>query len=221
MLTNEQRKQKLLAFAKTSKHAALLTLIGVLIVLGSLGYSVYELKKLERTIREKQETSIKLDGEIQHKQWQVSEVERRLEFTQQALKTLEPDVPKEKLAKVIENNPAVRDAIDDAKTAPPPKQLNNDNPPAKDLVLATKLERDGFEALIQGNYDKAVVAFQASENAYNSFHNVYELARLLRRKKATMNDPIQRKEVFQTIVKTYSYGAPVDLWPQVVSISNQ
>jgi hypothetical protein len=36
-----------------------------------------------------------------------------------------------------------------------------------------------------------------------------------------MKDPAKKKEVFQTIVKRYYYGAPPDLWQKVVSIASQ
>jgi hypothetical protein len=83
------------------------------------------------------------------------------------------------------------------------------------LQLASQKEREGFQNLLAGNFDDAIKSFQASEDATNSYHQVYELARLLRSRKDAMNDENQRKEIFQLIVDKYSYGAPSDLLNQL------
>jgi hypothetical protein len=96
---------------------------------------------------------------------------------------------------------------------------------AKDLTnklqIAKDKESEGFKNLINGNYDGAISSFQASEDTYNTYHNVYDIARLLRKNKSQMDDPVKKKEVFQTIVKKYPYGAPPDLLRQVEAIANQ
>jgi len=89
------------------------------------------------------------------------------------------------------------------------------------LQIASQKEREGFENLIAGKYDDAIKSFQASEDAYNSYHQVYELARLLRSRRQDMNDENKRKETFQIIVDKYSYGAPSDLLNQLRTIAKQ
>ena len=83
------------------------------------------------------------------------------------------------------------------------------------LQIAAQHERAGFESLLAGKYDDAIVSFQASEDAYNTYHQVYELARLLRSRKKDLNDESRRKEMLQLIVDRYSYGAPSDLLDQL------
>lgn len=87
--------------------------------------------------------------------------------------------------------------------------------------IARDKEREGFQDLINGDYDGAQAAFEASENAYNSYHNVYELARLVRDNKSQLSNPAKKKEVFQKIVKDLSYGAPPDLLAQIKTLANQ
>lgn len=82
-------------------------------------------------------------------------------------------------------------------------------------------EREGFENLIAGDYDASINAFQSSENAWNGFHNTYDIARLLRKNKTHMNEPDIKKEVFGIIVSQYSYGAPTDLLEQIKTIASQ
>lgn len=83
--------------------------------------------------------------------------------------------------------------------------------PGKDPALAAQKEREGFEKLIAGDYDAAAQAFQAAEDANHGYHSVYELARLVKSKRADLDDPAKRKEVFRTIVTKHSFGAPADL----------
>lgn len=89
------------------------------------------------------------------------------------------------------------------------------------LQIASQREREGFEHLIAGKYDDAIKAFQASEDAYNSYHQVYELAKLLRSRRQDLNDENKRKEVFQVIVDKHSYGAPSDLLNQLKKMAKQ
>ncbi len=93
--------------------------------------------------------------------------------------------------------------------------------PSNRLQAAQAKEREGFQNLVSGNYGAAAAAFQAAENAYPSYHNVYELARFIRSSQSQMNDPEEKRQVFKTIVGRFSYGAPPDLWKQVVAISNE
>ena len=89
------------------------------------------------------------------------------------------------------------------------------------LQIAQSRENKGFQALVNGNYNTAIASFQAAENAYPAYHNVYELARILRQNQSQMIDPAKKKEVFQKIVKDFSYGAPPDLLAQIKTIASQ
>lgn len=87
------------------------------------------------------------------------------------------------------------------------------------LDLARTKERDGFQSLLDGNFLKAQDDFQQSENAYNGFHQVYEIARLLRTRKSDFNSPDAKKEILQTIVKEDFRGAPPDLFDKLKQAS--
>ncbi|MEO6589792.1 MAG: DUF308 domain-containing protein [Pyrinomonadaceae bacterium] len=82
-------------------------------------------------------------------------------------------------------------------------------------------EREGFENLIAGDYESSINAFQTSEDAWNGYHNTYDIARLLRKNKTQMDEPGKKKEVFGIIVSQYSYGAPTDLLEQIKAIPSQ
>jgi hypothetical protein len=78
----------------------------------------------------------------------------------------------------------------------------------KNVLLATQKEKEGFDDIVKGDYSGAITAFTESENSYNGYDNAYEIALLLKSNEAKMNDPVSRKEVFKTILKSYSTYAP-------------
>ena len=81
--------------------------------------------------------------------------------------------------------------------------------PVKNDLLAKQKEKEGFSALVKGEYDIAATAFTDAENAYNGYHNVYELARLLKSKAGNVQDPERKKELLKIIVAKYAaYAAP-------------
>ncbi len=84
---------------------------------------------------------------------------------------------------------------------------------------ALALERQGFEALIQGDYDKAIAAFAEAEANYPQFHSVYEIANLLRQRRNELNDVDKRKAILQEIIEKYSWKAPPDAIERLKELS--
>ncbi|OPY77669.1 MAG: hypothetical protein A4E65_02651 [Syntrophorhabdus sp. PtaU1.Bin153] len=76
------------------------------------------------------------------------------------------------------------------------------------LRSALAHESAGFEALIAGDYQKALSEFETTESVYPTFHQAYEIARLLRQNLRAMSEAKSRKDVFRKIVTEYNYGAP-------------
>lgn len=96
----------------------------------------------------------------------------------------------------------------------------NANP---DVADARSLEREGFLALRREDYAGAARLFTKSENAYNGFHSVYELAKLLRNNATAMQkDSIVKREILKSINDKYSGYAPgeVQTWLQKVTLKN-
>ncbi len=227
-----------LSLAKSSKRAAIGTLIGVVMVVAALAVSFYYLSDLGRIMAESKNLraeSLRLSRDIKDKKDEVTALEKKRDELKQevidtqnafvgykdSVKKNSPEADKVAVEQ-IEKNPQSKLVIQDIKTITPTITKSPVTPiKTKDKETALAKEREGFQNLINGKYDAAIAAFQASENAYNSYNQVYELARFLRRNKAQMNDPAKKKQIFQIIVKDYSYGAPKDLWQEVVKIANQ
>lgn len=77
---------------------------------------------------------------------------------------------------------------------------------------ASSLEKQGFEALIDSAYEQAVSSFSSADDVYPTFHNVHEIAKLLRRNLAQLDDPSTepqtRRVILDTILRDYSWGMP-------------
>ena len=86
---------------------------------------------------------------------------------------------------------------------------------ARDYTTASRREREGFELLLAGRYDSAIAAFAAAEAAYPTYHQVYEIGRLLRRNRNELADPATRGRIIRQIVDEYAWGAPEDLLSQL------
>ena len=168
-----------------------------------------ELDKLQSQLLSIQETigQAKQESNSTQVQERLIEVEKKLTNLQDTTQTTQQSL-------ATSESSAVREFRETQQNTPK-------SAPISRLLTAKEKEREGFQNLLDGDYDNAIAAFQAAENAYNSYHNVYEIARLLRQNKSQMNDPAKKKEIFQKIVKDYSYGAPPDLLQQVKAIANQ
>lgn len=77
-----------------------------------------------------------------------------------------------------------------------------------DVQIAQDSEREGFERLIALDFAGAQAAFEAAERAYPSYHQVYEIAGLLRRNRSRLDDPGTRRLLLLEIGSGFSTYAP-------------
>lgn len=75
---------------------------------------------------------------------------------------------------------------------------------------ARKFEEEGFQFLINKDVNAAISAFTKSENSYNSYHQVYEIAKYLRKNRKKLSDKklFFWKTAYTTILTEYSYKMP-------------
>lgn len=74
--------------------------------------------------------------------------------------------------------------------------------------LAIEYEKDGFKALLDQDYEKAVKSFQNSFQLYPELHNVSEIYKSLVDDKPTNSKAW--KEKYRLILKDFSWGMPKD-----------
>ena len=73
---------------------------------------------------------------------------------------------------------------------------------------AVQLEKDGFTALKNNQFEVALVKFTQAEKILPSYNMVYEIGKTLRKNKANFNNKEYQKKIIDTILKKYSWGAP-------------
>lgn len=80
----------------------------------------------------------------------------------------------------------------------------------KDIVKAEKYENEGFQNLVDKDVFAAISSFEKSENAYNSYHQVYEIALLLKKDKVLLSDKksSEWKSVYTKLVNDYKWKMP-------------
>ena len=87
----------------------------------------------------------------------------------------------------------------------------------KDYKSAISFEREGFQLILNNEFEKAIEVFGASEKAYPSFHQVYEINRFLKKNRNLFNTPRGQKIIKRKIIKDFSWKAPSDLLEQLKS----
>lgn len=90
------------------------------------------------------------------------------------------------------------------------------------VELAKKFEKDGFKFLLRKDVIEAIKCFKKSENSYNGFHNVYEIANYLEKNKSRLltNDELIWKETYTTLLEEYSWKMPEDIKSNFTKIIN-
>ncbi len=81
----------------------------------------------------------------------------------------------------------------------------------RNLENAQKYEEEGFQYLVERNVDLAISSFKKSENSYNSYHQVFEIARYLSQNKKELSDKNSQFWIiaYKTILKDFSYKLPL------------
>jgi hypothetical protein len=80
------------------------------------------------------------------------------------------------------------------------------------LENADKFEKQGYDFLLNKDVDGAIEAFVKSENSYNGYHQVYEIARYLIKNKGNLSDRNSEnwKVAYQVILAQYSWRMPAN-----------
>ena len=82
-----------------------------------------------------------------------------------------------------------------------------------DLTAARSWEEQGFQYLLQKDVTNAINCFVKSENAYRTYHQVYEISRYLLANVKELTDPKSAswKPAYLRIVTDFPYGMPTDV----------
>jgi predicted phosphatase len=82
--------------------------------------------------------------------------------------------------------------------------------PSKKSDLAKQFEDEGFSYLLSKDIDNAINSFSKSENSYNGYHMVYDIAIYLNknRNQLSSNNIENWKPVYNTILSKYNWKMP-------------
>ncbi len=88
------------------------------------------------------------------------------------------------------------------------KQLMPKGGASEKYTIASQWEEKGFNLLLSDNIDGAIEAFKEAEKIYPTYHNVYELQKVLteNKKKLANSKSAEAKAVLDMIVDQYSWG---------------
>ncbi len=147
-------------------------------------------------------------------------------FTGEEIEKTE-ETPPQISEQVMETDKPAIETVDVSETVPEKvtdesiKQEQTDPGPPKDFKAALKFETEGFTHLLAGEFDKAITAFTNAEVNAASYHQVYEIARLLRKERANLDDLEKRRLIYQQIVSDMSYGAPPEMLDQLKKLASE
>ena len=93
---------------------------------------------------------------------------------------------------------------------------------SRDYDAAISWEKLGFQRLYERDLEGAIQAFNNSERSYNTFHQVYDIARYLRSKRSDSEDQDDQfwKEVYQTILRDYPWRMTEETKTKLRQLSN-
>jgi len=126
----------------------------------------------------------------------------------------ESDKPAIETSNALETTPE-QDTDDSLKTEETVPEV------AKDFKAASKFEAQGFAYLLSGEFDKAITAFNKAEISFPSYHQVYEISRLLRKEKDGLDNPEKRRQIYLQIVDEMFYGAPPEMLEQLKKLASE
>lgn len=214
----------------TEKLGAWIGVISSIVTIGLTFYNATLNAKIQQT-----ELQLKqVESEIRKK---TQELEERKERTAryEFVNKLLPDVLKKQKAQVILTTNLISLALteDEARKLFDGFQLSQDesiqevgkigsenlDKQRERLRSALAHEAAAFEALIAGDYQKALFEFEATEAVYPTFHQAYEISRYLRQNLNMMNESKTRTAVFRRIVTEYNYGAPLKYLQKIDELS--
>lgn len=93
----------------------------------------------------------------------------------------------------------------------------------RDFNSALRYENQGYIYLLDKDVTGAIEAFRRSENSYNGFHQVYEIAIFLEKNKVALADRNSDswRTTYEAILKDYSWKMPEDFREQLAQLTKQ
>lgn len=185
-----------------NKKIRLLPIIGIfLTIIGYLllTYQTFNLNKRKSTllneIKELENSKTRLTNEVKFKDTIISIQEDIITQSSDSIT----------VKKGIELDKNLKEPISNHFTVAKKEDSN--------IESAHRYEKDGFNYLLNKDINNAIKSFRKSENSYNGFHSVYEIANYLEKNKSKLstNDELIWKKSYSTLLNNYSWKMPEDI----------
>ncbi len=113
------------------------------------------------------------------------------------------------------------DDVSDAGAGDEAKEKTTPPETPQDHRAAAKYEMQGFSYLLSSEFDQAIAAFNKAERSFPSYHQVYEIGKLLQQEKENLNNLQKRRKIFERIANDMNFGAPPEMIEKLRELANQ
>jgi hypothetical protein len=206
-----------------SKTNRLLPMLGLFLIIAGYLYFVIAGVNLNKQIDEKKNEISLRNQELADIESKISQKNKELELKNEELektrKVIEKEAPQmvTKIDSINENYQKKIYGLDKDNTfkVTPIKQ--------RSAAKAAEWEKKGFEFLVSKNVDAAISAFRKSENAYNGYKSVYEIAKYLQRHKTELQNPnsAEWEVTYRKMAKDFNWKMPANIEQQMMQPEQQ
>jgi hypothetical protein len=186
----------------------ILPAIGLALILIGYFYYTFELIEAKKELDHIERTKLNLNNELKDLENQrIIAINTLKQYD--SLKTLQQQIINSSNdAKTVQAGKALITMVSN-KTAQLSAPVDANN---KNLTLAEEMEKQGFTYLLNKDLNNAVSSFKSSENAFNGYHVVYEIALYLERNSiAVAQNPDNWKVIYKKLLKDYSWNMPAEI----------
>jgi hypothetical protein len=108
----------------------------------------------------------------------------------------------------IGNKPKIENIDNEIKL-----QIGGNKLASNKFQIAQGLEIEAFDLLFEKNIDGAIAKFNETEKAYPGFHSVYDINKVLKAEKNSLQNPNSQKwkEIYSNILNNYSWKLPNEI----------
>lgn len=225
MATLEELEERIGKIESTPKYQVFLQylLAPLITVLIGAGFSVY-VQKINESLQKEKQAVERIDVAVKMVPYLFSSSEEEGVVTSQLLQKVVDTTLADEIEETVARYYQLKLLnVDDPMNEHRYQVLNSMGGPVKSMVLkdttikriytAHAKEVEGFRYLLDDNFRSALSAFEESEKAYPTYHEVYRIANYIKEQLAegSLNSARQRQNCLRYIVNNYSYRAPRDL----------
>ncbi|WP_027377317.1 hypothetical protein [Kaistella palustris] len=186
---------------KSFASLRILPVLGIILILAGYFYLTYQTFKL----RDKREALKKENIQLEQIRMSKTAEIKRLDSIAGIQKKI---ISESTDPKTVEEGKLLEEKIANISTSHFTQNTKGEN--SRDM--AAQFESKGYKYLYNRDVENAVRAFTASENAYNGYHQVYEISRYLKKNEAQLSDKKSDfwSTAYQQILQNFSWKMPQD-----------